>query len=72
MEEIIELVSDKVHQNWMENKLAAGTTTRILDGEELMLPYAQLSEKAKELDRATVRTVLSVLPTLGFNISREV
>jgi hypothetical protein len=53
-------VSAQVHETWMEAKLAAGVTSRRLEsGEELMVPYAQLSEEAKELDRGTVRTVLA-------------
>lgn len=72
MSEIIELVSDAVHANWMASKRAAGVESRRLEsGEELMVPYADLSDAAKELDRGTVRTVLSVLPTLGYAIVRE-
>lgn len=65
-QETIELVSDKVHENWMTMKLAAGVTTRKLEsGEELMVPYSQLSEAAKDLDRGTVKTVLSAASDLG-------
>ncbi len=72
MREIIEQVSAKVHENWMEAKRAAGVTSRKLEsGEELMVPYGQLSDAAKELDRGTVRTVLDVLPTLGYSVSRS-
>lgn len=54
----IEAVSAAVHDAWMEGKRAQNVTSRKAeDGEELMVPYAQLSEKAKELDRATVRAV---------------
>lgn len=63
---MIEQVSARVHENWMAAKRAAGVTTRLLEsGEELMVPYDQLSEAAKELDRGTVRTVLAVLPDLA-------
>lgn len=72
MEQIIEAVSDKVHANWMESKLAAGVTTRKLEsGEELMVPYAELSEQAKELDRGTVRTTIRALGELGYRIEKE-
>ncbi len=54
----IETVSARVHAAWIESKLAAGVTTRKSEsGEELMVPYGQLSEAAKELDRGTVRAV---------------
>lgn len=46
----------------MESKRAQGVTSRKSeDGEELMVPYGQLSEKAKELDRGTVRAVYSAI-----------
>lgn len=59
----IELVAAQVHADWIRSKMAAGTTSRILDttGEELLVPYEQLTEIAKELDRGTVRTVYSAI-----------
>lgn len=46
----------------MDSKRAQGVTTRKAeDGEELMVPYADLSEKAKELDRGTVRAVYQAI-----------
>jgi len=46
----------------MESKRAQGHTTRRSEsGEELMVPYEQLSETAKELDRATVRAVYQAI-----------
>lgn len=58
----IELVSDKVHEAWMKSKRDQGVTTRKAeDGEELMVPYAQLSDKAKDLDRNTVKAVYAAI-----------
>jgi hypothetical protein len=58
----IEVVSAKVHEAWMESKRAQGVTSRQSEtGEELMVPYEQLSEPAKELDRATVRAVYEAI-----------
>ena len=58
----IELVSAKVHEAWMESKRAQGVTSRKSEtGEELMVPYEQLSDSAKELDRATVRAVYEAI-----------
>lgn len=58
----IEIVSAKVHEAWMDSKLKAGVTTRKLEtGEELMVPYDQLSDAAKELDRGTVRAVYAAI-----------
>lgn len=46
----VERIAEKVHENWVAAKHAAYVTSRKLDttGEELMVPYAQLSEEAKE------------------------
>ena len=58
----IEVVSAKVHEAWMESKRAQGVTSRKSEtGEELMVPYEQLSESARELDRASVRAVYEAI-----------
>lgn len=61
----IELVAAEVHAAWMASKRAQGIGSRLSEtGEELMVPYAQLSEAAKELDRATVRAVYAAIERL--------
>ena len=61
----IEAVAAKVHTAWMEAKRAQGITSRKSEaGEELMVDYEQLSEKAKELDRGSVRAVYAAIQTL--------
>ena len=58
----VEEVSAKVHEAWMESKRAQGITSRQSEtGEELMVPYDQLSESAKELDRGSVRAVYEAI-----------
>ncbi len=58
----IELISAKVHEQWMESKRAQGIHSRKSEsGEELMVPYDQLSEAVKELDRGAVRAVLNAM-----------
>jgi hypothetical protein len=58
----IEVVSAKVHEAWMESKRAQGVTSRQSEtGEELMVPYEQLSEQAKDLDRSSVRAVYDAI-----------
>lgn len=58
----IERVAAAVHEAWMEQKRANGVTTRQAEsGEELMAPYAHLTEASKELDRATVRAVYAAI-----------
>jgi hypothetical protein len=61
----VEEVSSKVHEAWMEAKRRAGVTTRKSEsGEELMVPYEQLSEEAKELDRSSVRAVYDAIRSI--------
>ena len=61
----VEEVSAKVHEAWMDAKRRAGVTTRKSEsGEELMVPYEQLSEEAKELDRSSVRAVYDAIESL--------
>ena len=58
----IEVVSAKVHEAWIESKRAQGITSRQSEtGEEMMVPYEQLSEPAKDLDRGTVRAVYEAI-----------
>lgn len=58
----LERLSAAVHADWMAEQAARGRTSSIgRDGEEYMVPYEQLSEAAKELDRVTVRAVLKHL-----------
>jgi hypothetical protein len=58
----VEEVAAKVHEAWMNAKRARGVNTRTSEtGEELMVPYEQLSEEAKELDRSSVRAVYDAI-----------
>ena len=58
----VEEVSARVHDAWMAAKRARGVTSRKSEaGEELMVPYDQLSEEAKELDRSSVRAVYDAI-----------
>jgi len=58
----IEPVAALVHDQWRQNKKAQGITSRLAEnGEELMVPYPQLSEEQKEADRAVVRTVYQAI-----------
>jgi hypothetical protein len=58
----IEIVASLVHEAWMKSKLAQGFTSRRSEaGEELMVPYNQLTEDSKELDRSMVRAVYAAI-----------
>ena len=61
----MELVSAQVHNAWMQSKKDQEIDSRKAeDGEELMVPYNQLSEKAKDLDRNTVKAVYKAIREL--------
>lgn len=67
--DIVELVSDRCHEAWMNAKRAQGVTSRKSEtGEELMVPYEQLSDDAKDLDRVMVRGVIAAIEGLGYTI----
>ena len=58
----VEEVAAIIHAAWMDEKLVQGVTSRKAeDGEELMVPYAQLSEKARASNRTLVRTVYAAI-----------
>jgi hypothetical protein len=58
----IELVSAKVHEAWIASKRSQSIISRKSEsGEELMVPYQQLSEPAKDLDRETVMAVYAAI-----------
>ncbi|MBV9924101.1 MAG: hypothetical protein JOZ96_03605 [Acidobacteria bacterium] len=58
----VEVVAKKVHEAWMASKRAQGVTSRKSEtGEEMMVPYEQLSEPCKDLDRNTVRAVYAAI-----------
>ena len=58
----VEIVAAKVHEAWIEAKKAQGVTSRKSEtGEEMMVPYEQLSEPCKDLDRSTVRAVYAAI-----------
>ena len=62
----LELVAEQVHNAWVETKKSQGITSRPSEfGEEQMVPYSMLSERAKDLDRGTVRTVYAAISSLN-------
>src|SRR4051812_14243315 len=62
----VEDVAAKVHEAWLHAKKVGGTATRRSEsGEELMVPYDQLSDAAKELDRTPVRAVYDAIAALA-------
>jgi len=84
--ELIEKLSDLVHQAWWEEKKKQGfhaplECKRVSNPEKFynycnychtdMYPYDELPENIKDYDRVTVRTVLSALSKLGYNLTTK-
>lgn len=64
---LVDQIASDVHDEWMAGQTAAGNTSRTstLTGAELMVPYAELADADREVDRATVRTVVDGLSRRG-------
>ncbi len=62
------------HDRWIKSMQAAGATSEVLDDtkEELMMPYGQLSETAKELVRVQVKSVFSAIEHHGVPSTSEI
>ena len=66
----VEKVAERMHEAWMTAKREKGVTSRLSEtGEELMVPYADLSEAAKDLDRAGVLAVYRAIEAEGSTMS---
>lgn len=62
----VEMVAEKVHESWMsEQRRRRIHSRKAEDGEELMVPYSELSEEQKEIIRTLVRTLHAAIEALG-------
>ncbi len=58
----IDQVARRIHQCWMNWNIEQGFTSRpAIWGEELMVQWDAMSERAKDLDRKTVKEVMEAL-----------
>lgn len=58
--QIVERMAEAVHNAWMQHYLSLGYTSRKAEwGEEFMVPYDQLSDRGKDLDRMIMRAILA-------------
>jgi hypothetical protein len=63
---LVEIAAESVHTAWMAAKRGQGITSRQAeDGEELMVPYAHLSERQKDMDRVTAGAAVDALAAAG-------
>lgn len=68
--ELTELLAAAAHDGWMASKREQGITSRLAEwGEEFMVPYADLSEKAKDIDRGAVTSVLDAIDRAGLTVA---
>jgi hypothetical protein len=58
----VDAAAERVHEAWIAMQWTSGKTSCVdrHAGEELMVPWGDLSEWAKDLDRSTVRAVLGL------------
>ena len=75
LQELIEQVSKNIHEVWAENRLADGWQYGVsYDGDRklhpCLIPYDQLTEREKDLDRATVKQTVKTLLKLGYEIKK--
>jgi hypothetical protein len=65
-DELIELLAAKSHEGYVAGKRASGSTSRLTEsGEEVLVPYDQLSESSKDISRSAARAILEGLVELG-------
>lgn len=70
-DELVELMGAGAHEAWMDYYRGIGVTSRLShEGEEFMVPWDQLSEHGKNLDRVIMRGILRQFDSLGLKVVR--
>lgn len=68
----IEKVCAKQHESWVANKKAAGVQSKAnANGEEMMVPYDQLSEDGKNIVRNVVNTVYKAIEEVADEVPAQ-
>lgn len=68
-ESLVEAMAKSAHNAWMEAYQAKGITSRKAAWEEeFMVPFSELSEQCKELDRVIMRAILKAFDDMGFMV----
>jgi len=72
---LVEPLAVEIHLAWMQAKLAQGWRSGPLDREAMthpdLVPYDQLPESSRILDRTTVAAALAGLDRLGYRVVRK-
>jgi hypothetical protein len=76
MAELVEPLARNTHEVWARRRISNGWRfgTRRDDNQKEhpdLMPYDQLSDAEKQLDRETVSEVLKVVIALGYRIERQ-
>ena len=74
--DLLEGLAEYEHQRWMMHKIDTGWTFGSERNDDLrvhplIVPYADLTEAQKELDREPVRHILTLLAEAGWGVSRD-
>lgn len=75
LQELVEQMSENVHEVWAQTRIAQGWTYGPQRDDAALrhpclVPYSQLSEAEKEYDRNTSTETLKLILKLGFKITR--
>ena len=73
---LIEQIAERVHDSWAAERLSKGWTLGPKRSDEnrehpSLVPYNELPESEKDLDRVMVRTSLAAILELGYDIVRR-
>lgn len=74
--ELIEKLAEAVHIQWADGRRADGWTLGPVRDDvkketPCLIPYAELPDSEKEVDRATVRTTIQALEELGYEVVKS-
>lgn len=74
--EVLENISQNVHNQWMTRRLADGWKSGSERNDEKkehpsLIPYEELSDEEKEYDRHTAKTVINYLLNNGYDIIKR-
>ena len=76
LEQLQEKIAENVHENWSAGRIADGWRygPERNDAQKLtpcLVPYDQLSEEEKDLDRTTAMQTLKLIVALGYTITKR-
>ncbi len=75
LEALIEPIAEQIHQRWMTTRRSQGWKYGSSRNDERkehpsLIPYSDLTEEEKEVDRQTARQTIESLHQLGYHISK--